>query len=899
MAPTLAIVLTVLAPLALAAALLALPPPWARRLCMLGPLATSAVGLFMWTRLGSGPRRALLLEVAPQLKVNVSVLFDRHAVFFLVLVGLVGLAVFQYARAYFGDKASRGFWALMLAFMAAMSGLVVSDNLVLLYLFWELTTVTSSLLIAGDGSSSDARRGAVQAFLVTEVGGLCLLAGIVLLGQVAGTLEISQLVERGEDLSDDPRIAAPLALMLVGALAKSAQFPFHFWLPGAMAAPTPVSAYLHSATMVQAGLVLVARLLPALGRSPLWMPLLATVGLTTFVVAGWSALRSWDLKRVLAHSTAAYLGLVTAYYGYIGASGLHDDLMLVANHALYKSALFLLVGWIEKVTGTRDLRTLTPERWVQHVPVGAALFAVGVLAMAGAPLLLGFVSKETFLQALLEEERGPTRWIAAAAATLGSGLALGYALKFGNVFFGREPPPLDRGHPRHEVSRWLVVVPALLLVPQLLFGAAPRPLAQALEPGTYVPEGPAVWHGADLLMGLSLAGYLLGAVFFLAWQPIARAGRLSSLEDLAAALAKRSLAAASWASRAVQAGGSSRHLALVGLAAASAAVGLALAVAGAGRPALFPGGDRPLAWIPSLLIFAGAGGALLLRDRASKAVTLGMAGFGVAVFYALFRAPDLVLTQVLVESLSLVLLLLAFRKLPPLEPEPGPAAAKVRRAVVGVTLGGLAAALVLGASGAPAAEPAGRLQLARSLPEGHGHNAVNVILVDFRGADTLGEITVLVIAALGALVLLGRSGGAEAGTGKPRSRILEKVATGLLPAELVFALYLLARGHDAPGGGFIAGLVVSLAFVLSAIALGAVVVRRRLHQPARGALAAGLLVAACAPGLALLWGRPFFTHLRLPGSPVLSTTFLFDLGVFAVVVATASVFVSALARGEP
>lgn len=879
---------------------LALPRRWAGRLALVGPAVIAASGAALWVEARASPRVVPSLWL-PALGIDAGLIVDRLAVFYLLLVGLVGLAIVQYGRAYFGRNAPRGFWPLMLMFMGAMAGLVLADNLVLFYLFWELTTVASALLIAGDGVRAEARAGAVQAFLVTGAGGLCLLGGILLFGQLAGTFDFSGLGAQRAALLGDSRHLLPLALLLVGALAKSAQFPFHFWLPGAMAAPTPVSAYLHSATMVQAGLVLVARLLPALGGSPLWLPLLSGLGLATFAVSGWGALRSWDLKRLLAHSTSAYLGLVTAYYGFLGQTGGHDDLMLIANHALYKSALFLLVGWIERVTGTRDLRTLVPERWVQHIPQGAVLFAIGVLAMAGAPLLLGFAAKELFLSALMEGSSGVARALAAGAAVLGSGLSLGYALKYGHVFFGRERAPLERGHPRNEVSAWLFVVPALLLVPQLVGGLAPRWLSAELEPGTRVAPGPAVWHHADALMGLSLGGYLLGLVCFLAWQPLARLALPAGLEQGTRALARTSVRAASRFSRWVQAGGHPRYVTLVVLAVGTA--GAALARVGAGPGWRWPsaGTEWPLAWVPTALVLVGAGGALLRPARASKAISLGLVGFGVALFYALFRAPDLVLAQVLVESLSLVLALLAFGGLPSLGADPRGRWRKGLHAAVGLAVGLGMAALALGAAGNNAPDPAGRAELAMAVPQAHGRNAVNVILTDFRGGDTLGEIAVLAIAALGGVVLLGDGRGRMRMSGRA-SQILRKAAVGGLPATGVFAAYLLLRGHDAPGGGFTAGLVIALAFVLEAISARAAGDRGRSRTRSLGLLAGGLAAATLAAVLALAAGRPFFTHLPThpegPLAAALSTRLLFELGVLGVVVAMSVLMREALGRSE-
>ena len=361
----------------------------------------------------------------PSAGVSADLVWDHHGAFFVLLIAGVGLGVVQYSRAYFGPKSSPRYWSTLLAFMGAMLGIVVSDSLVLLFVFWELTTVTSALLIAGDPADPAARAGAIRAFLVTDAGGLAMLAGVVLIGERAGTYVLSELAARADVIVARDDHVLPLALLLTGAFAKSAQFPFHFWLPGAMSAPAPVSAYLHSATMVKAGIFLMGRLFPVFHASPLWRPVLVAVGLFTFVIAGLQAVRAWDLKKLLAWSTVAYLGVLTALYGLYARAGTRGELVSIANHALYKSALFLLVGWMEKVTGTRDLSVLKNEHWFAREPFAGVLIGVGAFAMAGAPLVLGFISKEILFEALLaglrRRARGDVRPQALRQHLLGPG----------------------------------------------------------------------------------------------------------------------------------------------------------------------------------------------------------------------------------------------------------------------------------------------------------------------------------------------------------------------------------------------------------------------------------------------------------------------------------------------
>lgn len=735
-----------------AAITLALSPPWAGRAALLPPLIVIVLASLRWP--GSGEAATTVsVPWIPSAGVTADLVWDHHGAFFVLLIASIGLGVVQYSRAYFGPKSAPRYWSTLLAFMGAMLGIVVSDSLVLLFVFWELTTVTSALLIAADPADPAARAGAIRAFLVTDAGGLAMLAGVVLIGERAGTYVLSELAARADVIVAGDDHVLPLALLLTGAFAKSAQFPFHFWLPGAMAAPAPVSAYLHSATMVKAGIFLMGRLFPVFHASPLWRPVLLTVGLFTFVIAGLHAVRAWDLKKLLAWSTVAYLGVLTALYGLYARAGTRGELVSIANHALYKSALFLLVGWMEKVTGTRDLSVLKNEHWFAREPFAGVLIGVGAFAMAGAPLVLGFISKEILFEALLAE-RGAGAAIALAAAVFGGVLAVTYALKlFVSTFWGPEIPPEERGHPRHEISAWLLLIPALLLAPQVIGGLAPGWLIGTFfEPESAWPSWLAIWHHLDALFALSALTIALGIAAYLAWRRIAEPPSEPETQILSDRLSAIVLAISAWVSRATQAGGQPRHLAIALLTAILAAL-LAwrgpLGLTGAWGPDL----DR--AWLPAALTTGGAIATLFMPGRTARVVTLAVAGYGVALFYVVFRAPDLVLTQIVVETITLVLLLLVFRGLPRLGPDPRSRARRVLHAAIAAAMAALTAAIAWTSGLHRPATSAGAEQLARSLPEAHGRNAVNVILVDFRGADTLGEITVLMIAAISVVALLG------------------------------------------------------------------------------------------------------------------------------------------------
>jgi multicomponent K+:H+ antiporter subunit A len=764
-------------PFGIAAVALVLSPAWAGRVALLAPATVLVLGVPLWLRVYH-PEMAPIHETVqwfPSLGMTASLMVDRLGAFFVLLIGAVGLGVVQYSRHYLGPKGKGPFWAVLLAFMGSMLGIVLSDSLILLFVFWELTTITSALLIGMDFHSAEARRGAVQAFLVTGAGGLALLAGIVLLGSTAGTYDLSALAERSDAIVADRWHWIPLGLLLLGAFTKSAQFPFHFWLPGAMSAPAPISAYLHSATMVKAGIFLLGRLFPVFSESPYWFPVLAAVGLTTFFVAGWSAVRADDLKQLLAFSTVAYLGVLTAMYGYYSVVGLKGEIVNIANHALYKSSLFLLIGWLEKTTGTREFSLLDPVQWFRRERWGGALIGLGALAMAGVPFLLGFMSKEVFFGAIAKGDV-EGRLLAIAIAVLASAMAVTYSLKlFVGTFWGtHDPPPRD---PARKISPWLLIVPSLLLVPQLLGGVVPQWfLGTVLEPQP--AAGPdfelgfwnlAFWAHWDILLALSLAAFTLGIAGFMLRGSIARLPHFAGSRSFFDALANGTLAFATWLSRAVQSGGHPRFLSVILVFAVGAMVaGVWMVDPPDARAFGVVGPDAWLAWLPAAAISVGALMTVIVRGRIPKVIMMAVVGYGMAVYYVLFRAPDLALTQLLVETVSLILLLLIFRRMPPMLRDSRPPSQRVAHAAVAVVVGLGTGALAWMAGAHAARDPAGAEQLALSQPVAKGDNVVNVILVDFRGMDTLGEVAVLAIAALGAVALF--RAGREPGRGGEDAR---------------------------------------------------------------------------------------------------------------------------------
>jgi multicomponent K+:H+ antiporter subunit A len=883
-------------------------------IALLAPGAVVALGVPLWMEVSGGNERIVPIEFIPSLGIAANLRVDALGVFFVLLIGIIGLGIVQFSRYYLAEKATGGFWALLLAFMGAMLGIVLSDSLVLLFVFWEITTITSALLIGLDFGSAEARRGAIQAFLVTGLGGLALLAGIVLVAQIGGSFQLSELTLARETILADPLHVPALLLILLGAFTKSAQFPFHFWLPGAMAAPAPISAFLHSATMVKAGIFLLGRFFPIFHTSELWLPILSVVGLTTFFVGGWHAVRAYDLKQLLAHSTVAYLGVLTALYGFYARVGLQGELLNIMNHALYKSSLFLLIGWLEKAAGTRDLTLLESEKWVRREPVAATLFGIGALAMAGLPFLLGFMSKETFYSAVAG---GPIEGLtlALAMATLASTLAVVYAGKlFVGTFWGWNPPDTERGYPRHKISPWLLIIPAILLVPQVVGGVVPGWfLGGILEPGQAWPEGLAVWQHLDVKLALSLGILVFGSVAYLKWKQLASIPIPPGPQRLSEGLMDGSLRHATWVSFALQRGGHPRFISIVLLfAIGSAFCGYFFWGAGGEVVPLIMGPDIGYVWVPTLVVCVAAVAAAVLHGRVVKVVLMAVVGYGMAVFYVMFRAPDLALTQLLVETISLLLLLLIFRRIPRPDQPWRPAVRRLAHVLV-ASISGLAMGFLAWSSGSYwVQQRSGYDQLALSVPEAAGYNVVNVILVDFRSVDTLGEAVVLGIAMLGAVALFetGRRravGGRRAPVPREdpsiRSLILTQIGHAALPVAVLFAVYLLLRGHNQPGGGFIAGLVTAAALVLQALSSGVEFTRRRLSFLIRPAFAIGLLLAIAAGVVAVGAGDEFLTHyhtyLTLPAGDYvhLSTTLLFDIGIYMVVVATAAVTLSVFARG--
>ncbi|MBP8895374.1 MAG: monovalent cation/H+ antiporter subunit A, partial [Ottowia sp.] len=803
----------------------------------------------------------------PSAGINFSVRMDGFAWMFAMLVTGIGLLVALYARYYMSknDPVPR-FFSFFLAFMGAMLGVVLSGNVVQLVFFWELTSLFSFMLIGYWYHRKDARRGARMALTVTGAGGLAMLAGMLMLGHIAGSYQLDVILGAGERIRAHPLYTPMLVLVLLGAFTKSAQFPFHFWLPRAMAAPTPVSAYLHSATMVKAGVFLLARLWPALSGTEQWFWLVGGAGVVTLVLGAYFAMFQNDLKGLLAYSTISHLGLITLLLG------LNRDLAAVAavfhimNHATFKASLFMAAGIIDHETGTRDMRRLS-GLW-KAMPITGTLAFVASAAMAGVPLMNGFLSKEMFFAETVDLSSTPLLdYGLPVAATLAGIFAVVYSLRFSvGVFLG--PPARHLPLEPHEPVRWMRVPIEILVLlcivvgifPQWSIGPALDVAARPVVGGAMPPFSLAIWHGFNKPLVMSLIALGGGIALYLLLRRGVVAGRFKHAPLLGLngqRLFESTLYGLDRASRWALAVLSTYRLQPQMLLMVLAAIVFASVALWAGG---ISWGDRPR--VPGNLEFAllwvlGCVAALAAANQAkfhrlAALILLGAVGLAVSLTFLWFSAPDLALTQLTVEVVTTVLFLLGLRWLPKRRPEEAEhlglrvRARRARDFVVSLVAGGGMAVLAYAMMTRPAPQSISPFFIDRSLPEGGGTNVVNVMLVDFRAFDTMGEITVLGIVGLTVYALLRRFRPPREMAALPpqqravppdlvsdliNPRTAQETALGymmvpavlvrlLLPIAVVIALYFFMRGHNLPGGGFVAGLCVAIAFLTQYIVAG-------------------------------------------------------------------------------
>jgi len=853
----------------------------------------------------------------PQLGLDFNLRLDGLAWMFAGLVLAIGALVVLYAHYYLSrqDSAPR-FFACLLLFMGAMLGVVLAGNLLLLLVFWELTSISSFLLIGYWYKRQDAREGARMALAITGAGGLALLGGVLLLGRVVGSYELDAVLAAGDAIRASQLYPWILGLVLGGVFTKSAQFPLHFWLPHAMAAPTPVSAYLHSATMVKAGVFLLARLHPALAGTDAFFYVVSGIGATTLLVGAWFAIFQHDLKGLLAYSTISHLGLITLLFGLSTPMAVVAGVFHILNHATFKASLFMAAGIIDHETGTRDMRRLgNLRRWM---PWTSALAIIATLAMAGIPLLNGFLSKEMFFTEALEI-RGHQimRYAIAGAALLYGVFGVAYSLRFVHeTFFGADPRDLDRTP--HEPPLWMKAPVAVLVLLCVAVGVAPAwTVAPVLHAGAGAILGPAlphyslaVWHGLSTPLLMSLGGIAGGVALYLG---------LRRLLDLHA-IVRHSLgrAAFRWNMELLYglahrftsrlANGSVQR-SMLWLVLAALVAGAAPFIGGALPPLRAPQPMPLLGWLFWLVLVASTAWTIrLYRQRLLALLVVGGIGLMVSMAFVFLSAPDLALTQLLVEMVSLALLLLGLHYLPPRSPPERRPLRRHRDIIVSIAAGLGVAVLAYATMVRGPADPASAEMLLRSLPEAYGRNVVNVILVDFRGFDTFGEITVFGVAALIVHALLRRARMAPEkimSGGPVKLPVPADLAQLLFPLTLTVSVFLFLRGHNAPGGGFIAGLVLAVPLLIQYVIQGAASVESRFGFDYIRCIGIGLMVAAASGTASLLFGVPFLTsgHLELDlpllGELELASAVGFDTGVYLVVFGGAMLILSMLGTIRP
>jgi multicomponent K+:H+ antiporter subunit A len=862
-------------------------------------------------------------EWLPQAGLNASFRLDGLGFMFSLLILGIGLLVVLYARYYLSDKDPIGrFFAYLMLFAGAMLGVVLSDNVLLLVVFWELTSLSSFLLIGYWSYRSDAREGARMALAITGAGGLCLLAGMLLLGHVAGTFELSEILERREDILASPWYLTILILFLLGVFTKSAQFPFHFWLPQAMAAPTPVSAYLHSATMVKAGIFLLARFYPALSGTDAWFYIVSTAGFVTFAFGAYTALFKHDLKGLLAYSTISHLGLITLLFGLQTPLSVVAAIFHIMNHATFKASLFMAAGIVDHEAGTRDMRKL--GRLWRYMPYTAALAIVASAAMAGVPLLNGFLSKEMFLAETLQlDAYGVWGAVVPLAAVIASVFSVAYSVRLvDDVFFGKEAVGLTKTP--HEPPRWMKIPVELLVALCLAVGIFPyytvAPLLATAVTATLNGPPPeyslAIWHGFNLPLMMSIIAMVGGVAVYLSLQRFYDLHRYVHspfgghwlFREFMAVLLKTSVAL----TRGLENGSLQRYLAWTVIAALvlGAWPFLAWDWNTGERPMTPVNGVAVIIWV--ILAAVTAATVKMHEQRFVALILVSTVGLVPSLAFVYFAAPDLALTQISVEVVTIVLLLLALYWLPQYTPpETGRSAnrRKMRDAVLAVASG-------LGITGITYAlltrpfQSLSEYYLEQSVPGGGGTNVVNVILVDFRGSDTFGEIIVLAIAAIGIAALMREplmprrttDGDGRSWAPDPHPMMLTSLTSVLLPLALTVAVYIFMRGHNLPGGGFVAGLITGIALILLYIANGIDWASSRMGIQYPRLIGAGVLVAGLTGVGSWFFGRPFLTsahghpHLPVLGDIPLATAMAFDLGVYLTVVGTVMLTLGSIAR---
>ncbi|MEM8857671.1 MAG: Na+/H+ antiporter subunit B [Chloroflexota bacterium] len=884
-------------------------------------LAPAACVVWLFTQLSNVAQQQypkLDIEWVPELGTSFSFQLDGLSMLMSLLVLGVGTLILIYASGYMdGDPKIGRFFAILLLFMVAMLGVVTSNNIMMLFVFWELTSISSYLLIGFKHEYKDSQVSAQQALFVTGAGGLCLLAGLILLGNAAGSWELSEIVKSGDVIRASNLYPAATTLIILAAFTKSAQFPFHFWLPNAMAAPTPVSAYLHSATMVKAGVYILARLNPALGGTPGWTWTLIIIGGTTAILGGWMAWQRPDMKKIMAYTTISALGILVFLIGIGEKIAIEAMVLFLLVHSLYKGALFMTAGAVDHEAHTRDVNKL--GKLARLMPITFTAVILATLSMAGIPPLLGFTGKELIYEATVETHLGAVGLTIAAFVMNFFNVAAG-GIIFYRPFIEDPADDFDISHV-HEAGwkLWLgPIVLGVLAVVSWIFIGSELFSAQIFSPALSAVYGKtetvylyALPPYFNIIPMLSIATIVLGLAFafyhqaILAWAKSwtdgageygPEAGYFSFLDGM--------LELAANVATTLQNGYLRRYISFVffTFVVLTTLPLWTLGELGSTRIALQEA-PRLNEVIISLIIVAAAFWVVRFPGRLSAIAALGVVGYGIALLFLYFNAPDLAMTQFSVETLTVIVFVLVIYRLPHYQSLTS-TFGRYRDAILASSVGLVMFGLVLYVTSIPYSEHISEFYAAGSYLEAKGRNIVNVILVDFRGLDTMVEIAVLAVAGIGIMALLatGTFRGREVNP-VIRSLIFQTASRYLVPLILLFSVFVLFRGHNEPGGGFIGGLVASSAFVLYVFAFDVKEARELLRVHPVSLIGVGLAVAVCSALIAPIFLQETFMYgvwgeTELPAIGKLGTPLMFDIGVMLTVVGTVLAIVFSLAEQD-
>ncbi|WP_147109276.1 monovalent cation/H+ antiporter subunit A [Tateyamaria sp. syn59] len=895
-----------------------------RNVCAISTAIPTLIALTMLMVLAPGVMRGEVvqanIEWLPQLGLSASFFLDGLGLLFAAMILGVGLLITLYARFYLsGDDPMGQFFTFLLLFQGAMLGIVISDNILLLLIFWELTSLSSFLLIGYWKHLPEGRQGARMALAVTGAGGLAMIGGMLILGNIAGSYNLTDILRAGDAIRASDWYLTALILILLGAFTKSAQFPFHFWLPHAMAAPTPVSAYLHSATMVKAGVFLMARMWPVLSGTDAWFCIVATTGLVTMVVGALIALFKDDLKALLAFSTVSHLGLLTMLLGFGTTAAAVAAVFHIINHLTFKAALFMTAGIVDHEVHTRDIKRLGGLRHL--MPITFVVGTVAALSMAGIPLFNGFLSKEMMLEEASHTDWWNSPYVVPVLATIGALLSVAYSLRFiFHVFLG----PVRDDYPAtpHDPPFGMWAAPALLVTLVIIIGVAPFladgivTAAASAVTGQDLHPHLKIWHGVTPALWMSIIAVAGGAVLLMQhgalekiWNTLPRPEAKAIFDRLVAVLVATTRAITDVSHN----GAVSRYLAI--FTTTSVFLGyFAYTSSGLSAPTREMLPVAPViavGWL--MLIVATASVVVMHHYRFRALVLIGIIGLSISAGFAYLSAPDLALTQISVETVTIMLLLLALHFMPKSTPKESSAGLRARDGVIALGAGGGVAALAH-AFLIRDIETISDYHIANSYEGGGGTNVVNVILVDFRGYDTFGEIIVLGIAGLVIYAMMHalldgpaarRLKNADYDNDRSRDRhpmMMVVVTRVLMPIALVVGLYIFLRGHNEPGGGFVAGLVVAIALLMQYMASGFAWTQERKKIEYHTMIGLGVVIAGLTGVGSWLAGAPFltssYTYVHLP--PIeefeLATAMLFDLGVFLTVLGAVMLMLYSLSR---